>query len=219
MSSIIRRFKYYNSWVKGWFKYAFLNKRIENHTFIKNNCNLSKMVVVYRGVRLNNVTAGDYSYIGKKTVIHNTTIGKFCSISDECVIGLPAHSIDTISSSPLFSSIKNGTKTSWVKRNMPSKPYDVNIGNDVWIGYRAIIPGSVKIGDGAVVASGAVVTKDVPPYAIVGGVPAKIIRYRFDEENVQKLLSSEWWNQPDAVLINNIDKFQTVPFCGDLDFE
>lgn len=81
-----------------------------------------------------------------------------------------------------------------LKFAVPETHLDVEIGNDVWIGERAILIGGIHIADGAVVLAGAVVTKDVPPYAIVGGVPAKIIRYRYDEEIINFLLNIQWWN-------------------------
>ena len=87
------------------------------------------------------------------------------------------------------------------KKNFSSSAYEdcplTTIGNDVWIGAHAQIKSGITIGTGSIVAAGAVVTKDVPPYAIVGGVPAKIIRYRFPEETVEKLLKSEWWKLSD----------------------
>ncbi len=81
--------------------------------------------------------------------------------------------------------------------------YNAIIGNDVWIGSNVLIIGGIKIGDGAIVAAGAVVTKDVPPYAIVGGIPARIIRFRFDKEQINKLLELKWWNKDDDWLIKN----------------
>lgn len=177
-------------------------------SFVKDNCKLSKKATIYRHARLNNVSVGDYSYIGTKAIIHSATIGKFCSVAAQSVIGLPSHFINTISTSPLFNYKKNGTKSSWVSQNMREIPYHVEIGNDVWIGFGSLIVGSVKVGDGAVVASGAVVTKDVPPYAIVGGVPAKVIRYRFSQEIIDELNRIQWWNLPDDVLKKNISLFQ-----------
>lgn len=201
---IIRKFGF----VIGWLKHCLFNKRVSVLSFVNSNCQLSKKATIYRHARINKVSVADYSYIGKGTIIHNTNIGRFCSVSDYCVIGLPAHYISTISSSPLFNFRKNGTKSSWVSKNMRDIPFDVEIGNDVWIGYGAMIAGPVKIGNGAVVAGGAVVTKDVPPYAIVGGVPAKVIRYRFSQDVVDELDRLQWWNLPDDVLKKNLDLFQ-----------
>lgn len=194
-------------YVKGWIKNLF-NKRISNLSIVYDDCRISPKGTVYLQARISGVEMGDYSYIGRGSIIHNTTIGKFCSISDFCVIGLPGHTIKTISTSPLFSGIHNGTKSSWVKKDMPRKPVDVKIGNDVWIGYRAIIPVNVTIGDGAIIAAGAVVTKDVPPYAVVGGVPAKIIKYRFSQEVIDKLLDLRFWDRSDEEIKKNIDLFQ-----------
>lgn len=83
------------------------------------------------------------------------------------------------------------------------------MGNDVWIGSRVMVVGGVTIGDGAVIAAGAVVTKDVPPYAVVGGAPAKVIKYRFSEDIVKFLEELEWWNLPESELKKHIELFQT----------
>lgn len=88
--------------------------------------------------------------------------------------------------------------------------FKVVIGNDVWIGAYAKIVEGVRIGDGAVIAAGAVVTKDVPPYAIVGGVPAKIIKYRFEEKQIKQLLELKWWNKDIAWLKTHAEKFRDV---------
>lgn len=201
---IFRKFGF----IIGWLKHCLFNKRVSVLSFVNNNCQISKKAVIYLRSRLNNVSIDDYSYIGRGDIIHNATIGKFCSLSDFCVIGLPVHFISTISSSPLFNYRKNGTKSSWVIQNMREIPFDVEIGNDVWIGYGAMITGPARIGNGAVVAGGAVVTKDVPPYAIVGGVPAKVIRYRFPQEVIDELNKLQWWNLPEDVLKKNLDLFQ-----------
>ena len=86
---------------------------------------------------------------------------------------------------------------------------DIIIGNDVWIGYEAVILAGVTIGDGAVIGSRAVVTKDVPPYTIVGGVPANTIRRRFDEDTVEELLGLRWWDWPEEVIRENIPAIQS----------
>ena len=86
---------------------------------------------------------------------------------------------------------------------------DIIIGNDVWIGYEAVILAGVTIGDGAVIGSRAVVTKDVPPYTIVGGVPAKTIRRRFDEDTIRELLRLRWWDWPEEMIKENIPAIQS----------
>lgn len=177
-------------------------------SFVNSNCVISDKATIYRLSRVNGVELGDYSYLGRGTVAHNTRFGKYCSVSDYCTFGLPPHPLNKISSSPIFTNSKNGTRYSW--RNDDVFPYAVNveIGNDVWVGYRAIVINNVKIGDGAVIAAGAVVTKDVPPYAIVGGVPARVIKYRFTKEVINKLLDIQWWNLPENTLKKNMAVFQ-----------
>ena len=157
--------------------------------------------------RLNGVNIDDYSYIGKSSILHNTTIGKFSSISDCCVIGLPGHPINHLSTSPIFTAPFNALRETWVNDRIYKPEIKVEIGNDVWIGYGVMIPNNIKVGDGAIVAAGAVVTKDVPPYAIVGGVPAKIIKYRFSEDKIKKLLDLKWWEKPYDEIKRNIELF------------
>ena len=124
--------------------------------------------------------------------------------------------IDTLSSSPLFSYKNNGTHSSWLEEDsFHPDPINVEIGNDVWVGYGVKVVNNVKIGNGSVIAAGAVVIKDVPDYAIVGGVPAKIIRYRFPEETVEKLKVFQWWNKSDDELKANLSIFTEKPFSID----
>ncbi|WP_234463862.1 CatB-related O-acetyltransferase [Paracoccus caeni] len=110
------------------------------------------------------------------------------------------HPVDTLSSHPIFYGASNGFRIPdkiGVARDFSAARHTPPIiGHDVWIGANAVITRGVKVGTGAVIGAGAIVTKDVPPYAIVGGVPAKLLRMRFDEETVAKLLASEWWDLP-----------------------
>lgn len=169
---------------------------------------VSRKAKIYGNVQVTNSVLGDYSYVGRNSRVVYADIGKFCSIAGEVRLGMGTHTLDKLSTSPLFTEKNNGTKHSWVETSAVNPFKRVTIGNDVWIGQRAMIMGGVKIGNGAVVGAGAIVTKDVPPYAIVGGVPAKIIRYRFSEEVISKLEKSKWWELPDAVLKENIELFQ-----------
>ena len=152
---------------------------------------------------------GDYSYVGRNSRIIHADVGKFCSIASETKIGLGTHTLDKISTSPIFTEAKNGTKQSWVKASSVNPFKRVTVGNDVWIGVRAMVMGGVTIGDGAVIGAGSIVTKDVPPYAVVAGVPAKIIRYRFTQEQIDVLLAHPWWNLPEEQLRKKIELFQS----------
>jgi len=138
---------------------------------------------------------GQYSYGAPKIIDaseeSNLSIGKYCSISENVIILLGGeHRIDWVTTFPFTAFFKEAQK---FKVRHGTKG-DVAIGNDVWIGMNVIILSGVKIGDGSVIGAGAVVTKDVPPYAIVAGNPARIIRMRFDEETIERLLQIEWWN-------------------------
>ena len=193
--------------ISGWFTFSLGHKGVSKWALVHSNCSIGKKAKVYRGSRLNGVKLEDYSYIGKKNILHNTTIGKFSSISDCCVIGLPGHPTNHLSTSPIYTAPFNALMETWVKERVYKPVINVEIGNYVWIGYGVMIPNNVKIGDGAIVAAGAVVTKDVPPYAIVGGVPAKVIKYRFPEDKIEKLMDLKWWNKPVEEIKSHIELF------------
>lgn len=144
-----------------------------------------------------NSSINSYSYIGVNSIIQNATIGSFCSIANDVFIGLGTHPTDYFSTSPLLYRVSNTFQIKLVDEDISFAEYaPIEIGHDVWIGARAIIMGGIKIGDGAIIAAGAIVTKDIPPYSVVGGVPAKVIRYRFEAEKIEKLLKSQWWLWP-----------------------
>ena len=127
-------------------------------------------------------------------------IGRFTSIAAEVRTSRGIHPTGApyATTSPVFYSVKRPAMVSFAggKQRFEELSPIVTIGNDCWIGVRAFITGGVNIGDGAVVLAGAVVTKDVPPYAIVGGVPAQVIKYRYDEETIDFLLRTKWWDKP-----------------------
>lgn len=162
--------------------------------------------IIFNNTCITNSSIGDHTYIQKNSNINYADIGKFCSIASNVYIGLGIHKIDSVSSHPAFYYAPLLVKSYFHNKNF--SPYlKTKIGHDVWIGTNALIKDGIKIGTGAVIAAGAVVTKDVPEYAVAGGVPAKIIKYRFSKNIIKKLLKIQWWDQSDKWLKENSELF------------
>lgn len=142
-------------------------------------------------------------------------IGKFCSIAcgAKFLFNSANHALDSLSTYtfPIFFE-EWGLPVEDIPKAWDNKG-DIVIGNDVWIGYEAVIMAGVTIGDGAIIGTRAVVTKDVPPYTIVGGVPAKPLRRRFDDETVKRLLALKWWDWPAEKIRRHVEDIQS----GDLE--
>lgn len=128
---------------------------------------------------------GKYNYFGPYTMINNAIIGNYCSIGPTVKVGQGKHSLSYITTYQKISS-------DLIDHSLATSP--TQIGNDVWIGANAVIMQEVKIGDGAVIGANAVVTHDIPDYAIAVGIPAKVIKYRFDKESINLIKSSSWYN-------------------------
>lgn len=155
---------------------------------------------------------GRHSFCGYDCEIYFSTIGSFTSIANGVVLGGARHPMEWVSMSPVFYKGRDSVKAKFSEHPLPQSK-GIVIGNDVWIGHSALVLAGVTIGHGAVVGAGSVVTKDVPPYAVVAGNPARLIRYRFAQETVNSLLASEWWDYGDEELkllgrhFNDIDYF------------
>ena len=200
---------------------------IPNSNKIYPRSNDYQIVYLKNVITKNNIKVGDYTIYNdfyddprnfeKNNVLYHYPInndkfiiGKFCSIACRAKFLMTSgnHAMKSLSTYtfPIFGEEWNETldpKEAWDNKG------DIEIGNDVWIGYEAIIMSGVKIGDGAIVGTRAVVTKDVPPYTIVGGVPAKVIKKRYDDDTISKLLKIKWWNWTYEKIQSNIKYIQS----------
>jgi acetyltransferase-like isoleucine patch superfamily enzyme len=186
-----------------WTVYNFrFNSRIYNYK-LSRSIRPGKHVMVRKGAEIGiNVSIGDYSYIsGPINYIESAHIGKFCSIARQTVIGVGDHNYNWVTTHPIIVSKNYG----FIEHtNLAPQKAPPIIGNDVWIGINSVISRGVTIGDGAVIAAGAIVTKNVEPYSIVGGTPAKHIKYRFSESIIKDLLEIRWWEWEEEKIKNEL---------------
>lgn len=179
---------------------------------VSRHAKIGYRAIVRRGVEVGaEVDLGAYSYIsGPRSYIESARIGCFCSIARQTVIGVGNHDTSRVSTHPFSLSPAYGrlrTSSICLRQNPPPV-----IGNDVWIGINSVVMRGVTIGDGAVVAANSVVTHDVPHYAIVGGVPARLIRYRFSEDIIYALQRIRWWEWSEDKLRDNVNDFSDPEF-------
>lgn len=192
------------------------NCKIKSTSIIMGNCRFEGQNKIGANTKFYDSSLGFGSYMGDNNLFQNASFGRYCSIGSNIRLISSNHPIENVvSTHPAFYSNRYNTFT-YV--NTPvfdeilytDQGTSLEVGNDVWIGDNVLIKGGVTIGNGAVIAMGAVVVKDVPPYAIVAGVPAKIIRYRFSEENIDKLTAIAWWNKPQTWIKQNAKYFNNA---------
>ena len=140
-----------------------------------------------------------YTYVSYNSKISNTVIGKFCSIGPNFIAGWGIHPTHGISTHPMFYSTKKQNGMTLSTDNKFKEQAPIKIGNDVFIGMNTIVLDGVEIGDGAIIGAGAVVTKDIPPYAIAVGNPIKVIKYRFEDPTIDNILKIKWWEKEETL--------------------
>lgn len=213
------------------FRDKYIKHKMQVNYEIEKNLTIEHPVAIYNmNDIVNGSCIGKYANIGYNVFMYGPVkIGRYCSIARNCSIGATNHPINfltthmvsyytshTFENNKYFlekraENLKNEKVKNFLKDLRIDGKYFVVIGNDVWIATNTVILSGVTIGDGAVIAAGAIVTKDVPPYAVVGGVPARILKYRFDEKTIEKLLELKWWNY-DLKDIKHLD-FTDVESC------
>jgi acetyltransferase-like isoleucine patch superfamily enzyme len=194
--------------------HTFINlnklKYIKNVSILSRflDSSIGKNSFVYYFSRVTGSKISNYTYISPLCIINNCEIGSYCSIARNVKIGLGNHPTNFTSTSPIFYSPKNPLKIKITDVPKFDEYKRTFIGNDVWIGINAFLVDGISVGDGAIIGANAVVTKDIPPFSIAVGCPAQVIKYRFSEENRQKILASQWWEKDILELKSYINLFQ-----------
>jgi len=175
------------------------------------NSKLYDSVRVDRNNHIDNSELGAYTYTGRNTIILHSFIGLYCSISWNVSIGGADHDYSRTTQHSFLYNLTDNIRPSHEEIAYNRFENSVVIGNDVWIAAGAVITRGVKIGDGAVIGANSVVTKDVPPYAIVAGSPAKVLKYRFQQEVIDILLKIKWWDWPVEKIKENYTVLSQAP--------
>lgn len=179
------------------------------------NSHIHKSSKIESGSTIVNTNMGKHSFCGYDCEIINVDIGNYVSIANNVIIGGAMHPMDWVSMSPAFYYGRDSIKKKFAEFPRPEDKRVV-VGSDTWIGNYSLIKQGVEIGVGAVIGMGSVVTKNVGPYEIWAGTPAKFIKKRFDDETIEKLLKSEWWLKEDSEIekiahaFNNIEEFKKI---------
>jgi len=202
---------YTSSSLKDQLNSSFPKVIFHSGAYANSSCSLGTGILIGGNTRLSSTKVGNYTTFADSSSFSNCNIGSFCSFGESIIAGLAKHPLNYVSTSPAFYSPNHlASQISFTEIQSYKEHTRTIIGNDVWIGTRATILGGVNIGDGAVIAAGAVVTKDVKPYAIVGGVPARLLKMRFSDQHIDFLLKFRWWEKSEKWLQVNSNLFMNI---------
>lgn len=194
-----------SKYLRNFFSKKKFNKSISWLAFWDSSTEFPNEIYLAPFTRLMNCKVGKYTRIKPGCVFKNVTIGKYCSFANDIMIGLGQHPTFLLSTNSIF--YKKGITDKFARNIDYDEEPQTIIGNDVWIGNGALIMDGVHVGDGAIIAARAVVTKDIPPYAVVGGVPAKVLKYRFSNDIILALMELKWWEWKDKEILDVLPVF------------
>lgn len=215
-----------NTGVKVFKNATIKNSRLDDYSIIGDDAiiidsHINSNASINRGSNILRSVIGKFTYTTERIRILNAVVGNFCGISWQSSIGAGKHHLDHVAMQPLwrFHMFDTGNldhdKNKELKKRY-KKMTKCIVGNDVWIAPNVVIMTDLKIGNGAVIGAGAIVTKNVEPFSIVAGVPAKVLRKRFDEKIIDALEKIQWWNWPTQIIRENLDLIYSTKVNGDV---
>jgi len=178
--------------------------------YIVHRCEFERGVAVGDGSYLVHANIGAHSYLGPRSIVAHATIGRYCAIAADVAIGTGSHPLErNVSIHPMFY-LHRPPKWGLVEADSFQEFRHTIVGSDVWIGTKAVLRDGIEVGHGAVLGAGAIATRDLEPYGVYVGAPARLVRFRFSNEEIAKLLAARWWDRDEQWIRRNARYFDDV---------